>query len=362
VKQIATVAGSLRLPPNPPEQLLGDFTQCLKGLPTSSLFVCGFPCQPHSGLNHSSQKGLQSEKGQVWYAVRQYLEEAQPRTFVLENVAMLMSTPAWENILKSLEAICDPQTGSPAYIVEWNVLNPAAFGFCQSRKRVFIVGRHRRKLDKNAESPLPWPGPGENTVSEMLSTALLPNSEVRRLEPACFRPLSECAKLKVDTLQQRLSARGTTWSSRRPYLVHPHVSAARLRLNKPNRSLCLSTKCQEFFLLGPGRYLSSIECLHLMGFVPDQDFDSEALSQTTRTQRYRQAGNSMHVGLLQLLLSALLNASGDLTGCNAIPNCHGPPEHPPAPSGTNKSVLCGPHHSVPKSARWKFNLVESFDL
>ena len=142
---------------------------------------------------------------------------------------------------------------------------------------------------------------------------MLPNSKVRRLEPACFRPLTQGAQAKVDTLEERLAARGDTWSARRPYLVHPHVSAERLRLNRREGCLCLSTKCHEFWLLGRDRYLSSIEALRVQGFDEQEDFDSTVLmGEIPKTERYRQAGNAMHVGLLESLLGALLTASGDL--------------------------------------------------
>ena len=301
--------------PVPPRKLLGDFTQSRKGLPPADLFVCGFPCQPHSGLNNNPKlKGLASDSGKVFFAIREYISEAQPKMFLLENVAMLCSTPAWADITRELGEIHDPQAppGTPAYTLEWRILNPESFGFCQSRKRVFLIGRHCRKMGDRADVQFPWPTPDSTVYKQPLSDALLPNSQVRRLEPSCYRPLSKCAHAKVETLQQRLVERGVTWSSRRPYLVHPHVSADRLRLNKPDRCLCLSTKCQGFWLIGRERYLSSAEALRVQGFDPEVDFDSTVLESTSRTERYRMAGNSMHVGLLQLILGAVLTTSGDM--------------------------------------------------
>jgi DNA (cytosine-5)-methyltransferase 1 len=56
--------------------------------PSVDLYVAGFPCQPFStaGLN----KGLSDERGGALSGILSYLTRAQPKCFVLENVAGLV--------------------------------------------------------------------------------------------------------------------------------------------------------------------------------------------------------------------------------------------------------------------------------
>ena len=159
--------------------------------------------------------------------------------FLLENVSRLLTSPDWDTILKSLESVLDPCTGEAAYTINFQVLNPTSFGYCQSRRRLYIVGRHRRKMGKQSAVSFPWPrGDKPPSDSELapdmsLSRVLLPESQIRKIEPQCYRPLTECSSENCDVIMKRLLAKGIRWSARAPHLIHPHVSASRVRDNKP---------------------------------------------------------------------------------------------------------------------------------
>ena len=55
--------------------------------PKSDLYVAGFPCQPFSQMG--SQKGMNEDRGLIFNFVADYIRVAQPKLFLLENVACL---------------------------------------------------------------------------------------------------------------------------------------------------------------------------------------------------------------------------------------------------------------------------------
>ena len=111
-----------------------------------TMLVGGFPCQDYSVARPSTKsEGLQGKKGVLWWGMHRLLQlrlaAGQPiQTVLLENVDRLINSPTacrgrdFAVMLSSLQDL--------GYAVAWQVVNAAAYGFAQKRKRVFIVAVH----------------------------------------------------------------------------------------------------------------------------------------------------------------------------------------------------------------------------
>lgn len=109
-------------------------------IPSHDLLVGGFPCQPYSIAN-SSAKGIEGEKGVLWWEIRDILEARRPAYVLLENVDRLLISPSSQRgrdfgiMLRCLSDL--------GYYAEWRVINAAEYGHVQRRRRVFIFAVHR---------------------------------------------------------------------------------------------------------------------------------------------------------------------------------------------------------------------------
>ena len=117
-----------------------------KNAPYVDLYVAGFPCQPFSQAGKNL--GLKDFRGQVVYAVLDYITRRLPAVFILENVKNLLSKThisAFHSIMGVLTDLRLP-TGQKAYCVDHAVLNSKNYGVPQNRERVYIVGRRVDKI------------------------------------------------------------------------------------------------------------------------------------------------------------------------------------------------------------------------
>lgn len=96
--------------------------------------ICGgFPCQDVSVAGRRS--GLAGEKSGLWFEFARIIEEAQPKTFLIENVPGLLSSNGGRDfgtILGKMDEL--------GYGISWRILDGQHFGVPQRRRRVFIVG------------------------------------------------------------------------------------------------------------------------------------------------------------------------------------------------------------------------------
>ena len=104
------------------------------------LYTSGFPCQSFSGEGNG--QGIACATGQVALAVVNYIVDAKPTTFMLENVAALVQprhADDFDSIMSVLHATPD-KCGRPFYRIVYKVVGPTDVGIPQSRPRLFIVG------------------------------------------------------------------------------------------------------------------------------------------------------------------------------------------------------------------------------
>lgn len=106
-------------------------------IPDVEMVVGGFPCQDYSVARPLSQaSGIDGKKGVLWWEICRFLELKHPRFALFENVDRLLKSPARQRGRDF--AIILSCLASYGYTVEWRVVNSAAYGFSQRRKRVYI--------------------------------------------------------------------------------------------------------------------------------------------------------------------------------------------------------------------------------
>ncbi|MBR0519358.1 DNA (cytosine-5-)-methyltransferase [bacterium] len=109
--------------------------------------LAGFPCQAFSTAGKGL--GFLDTRGTLFFEVERFLKEKKPYGFILENVEGLVihdkenkNDPigrTLKTILNSLEKI--------GYNIEWRLLECQKFGVPQLRKRIFIVGTLKSKVN-----------------------------------------------------------------------------------------------------------------------------------------------------------------------------------------------------------------------
>lgn len=110
-------------------------------LPDFDLLVGGFPCQNYSVAGPKSSRGIEGEKGVLWWDIRSTLEAKNPSFVLLENVDRLLKSPASQRgkdfgiILKCFDEL--------GYNVQWRVINAAEYNKPQKRRRIFIFAYKR---------------------------------------------------------------------------------------------------------------------------------------------------------------------------------------------------------------------------
>jgi len=95
----------------------------------------GFPCQPFSLAG--KRKGLSDKRGKLYAAMLDAVEMLQPKLFIAENVAGLLSAKVGEEDV--IDRIRDDFLRID-YRLEWKLFTASDFGVPQRRQRVFMIG------------------------------------------------------------------------------------------------------------------------------------------------------------------------------------------------------------------------------
>jgi DNA (cytosine-5)-methyltransferase 1 len=108
------------------------------GIPASTVWVGGFPCQDLSLARMGKREGLRGSKSGLFYEFARLVGEGKPRILVIENVAGLLSSHKGKDFAVLLSTLAEL-----GYAVGWRTLNSKNFGVPQSRQRVYIIACYR---------------------------------------------------------------------------------------------------------------------------------------------------------------------------------------------------------------------------
>lgn len=116
-------------------------------IPDCDGMIGGPPCQSWSEAG--AGRGINDERGQLFYDYIRIIKTKQPKFFLVENVSGIISSrhkKSFEGFLKEF-ANC-------GYEISWKLVNANDYGVPEDRERVIIVG-FRKDLKKKFEFPKP---------------------------------------------------------------------------------------------------------------------------------------------------------------------------------------------------------------
>ena len=119
------------------EQALDEYEAGERDIPDFDLLTGGFPCQDYSVSKPAPMaKGIEGQKGVLWWSIERMLTLKRPKHVLLENVDRLLKSPTSQRGRDfAIMLSCLAQLG---YSVEWMVVNAADYGMPQRRRRVYI--------------------------------------------------------------------------------------------------------------------------------------------------------------------------------------------------------------------------------
>jgi DNA (cytosine-5)-methyltransferase 1 len=238
----------------------------IKDVPDIDLYVCGFPCQPFSSAGH--RKGLEDDRGNVFFSCLELIEKKQPKYFILENVKGLKTHDkgkTWKIIWESLLGL-----ERYGYIIKWKILNTRDYGIPQNRERIFIVGYKEKDFEwpekikmNKIENYIDWE---DNNISE-IPTRMLKNNIMNKLpNNSIFIDLSF------------------------PKHSFPNSNIYSLCITADSRLWCIPKK----------RFANVKEYLKLQGF----ELNFKIVVSKTRIKK--QLGNSISINVLKCLFNSIL--------------------------------------------------------
>jgi DNA (cytosine-5)-methyltransferase 1 len=130
------------------ENIHGDITKIKTSeIPNFDILLAGFPCQPFSSAG--SRRGFKDTRGTLFFEIERILREKRPAGFLLENVEGLKThdrIDPKQSIGRTLETILFTLENL-GYKVTWKILDASLYGVPQKRKRIYIVGTKKKKVD-----------------------------------------------------------------------------------------------------------------------------------------------------------------------------------------------------------------------
>ena len=127
----------------------GDIT-CIgnEEIPPFDILLAGFPCQPFSA--GGKRNGFLDTRGTLFFELERIIRYHRPTGFILENVEGLVKhdrAKSSDPIGRTLSTILYTLETELGYDVSWEVLDSQDFAVPQARKRIYIVGSSKSKVN-----------------------------------------------------------------------------------------------------------------------------------------------------------------------------------------------------------------------
>lgn len=263
------------------------------------LYVSTPPCQSFS--QSGKRLGENSKQGILFYNTLEFICSNKPRFFIIENVPGLISDDNGNTFNKWLSKLGGKSINnqiqffndveSAPYHIHYKILNAKNYGIPQNRSRLFIVGI-RDDSDNN------FTFPKELSGITQASNFLLKNVDKKyllgiNLEPNIkLSPEDKDSKNKLFLIGYTRDKYGKVTSRHKINLFYTiHTSSGQ----GGNTDQYVSNYYYT-------RRLTPRECFRA------QDFPDSFKWDCSDRQAYKQAGNSIPVGLLEKIISSLLSS------------------------------------------------------
>jgi DNA (cytosine-5)-methyltransferase 1 len=268
------------------------------------VLVAGSPCQAFSiaGLRN----GTDDERGQLIYQYIRIVDEVRPPVIVYENVKGMLSIGGGSTIREFVQALRDI-----GYFCHYEVVNTKDYGVPQNRERIFLVGfvdheaYHRFSFAPKIKL--------EKRLKDVLESEV---DEKYYLNDAKFA-------MDAEGVGRTLRIGGKSSDSEKhcfDLIVDPKIFQTGRGFNNGGLHYECPTitknsfECNNFVSTNRIRKLTPLECWRLQDF-PDEAHEKAKQAGISDSQRYKQAGNSMSVNVLEMIFRQIEKAlRGDCNG------------------------------------------------
>lgn len=250
----------------------GDITKIdERKIPKFEILLAGFPCQPFSSIG--KREGFKHEtQGTLFYDVARIIEFHKPQAFLLENVSGLITHDDGRTFTTIINVLT-----SLGYQLEYKILDASDYGVPQKRERIYIVGFNRKKVGMG-NFKFPKPRAAKVGIGKFVEKG--------------HKNLSISEHLQSVYIYKLDDGRPEVISSRSNFPVKTLVAS----YHKIQRLTGTFVKDGPTGL----RLLSENECKAIMGFP------SNFIIPVSRTQMYRQFGNSVAVPVVKGIARAIV--------------------------------------------------------
>lgn len=258
--------------------------------------IGGPPCQSWSEAG--TLRGIEDERGQLFYEYIRILKNKKPKFFLAENVSGMLAnrhSDAVKNITQMIEEC--------GYDITINMVNSADFGVPQDRKRVFYIG-FRKDLSINFEFPKPTTPKQEDKVT--LKTAI--GELVETARPALEKNKTN-GELEILNHEYYVGDYSSIFMSRnrvRPWDKQGftvQASGRQCQLHPQAPQMELVEKNKRIFVKGKEylyRRLTVRECARLQGFPDDFEFIYDNVD-----NGYKMIGNAVPIELAKIIATQI---------------------------------------------------------
>lgn len=295
------------------------------------IYMTSPPCQAFSIAG--KKKGEADKRGVLFYNSHEFIIKNRPRYFIFENVKGLLSDDNGKTFQRWIDYLAKSVNGNPMifpheksakYHVYHAVLNSKDYGVPQNRERVFIVGIKDdednsfrfpkvQHLTKKLKDVLEDDVDDKFYLSEKMLDFLEKNNIKLKskgygftFKPRDINKIALCITTKAGSRPEDNYIKEVEW-------IADYKNDEGLRIRKDKISPCVSShlkggdfnikRGQQDIFVGTEnkiRKLTPRECFRL------QDFPDNFNWSCSDTQAYKQAGNSITVGVLYNILKNLL--------------------------------------------------------
>lgn len=241
----------------------GDITEIeASDIPKHDILLAGFPCQPFSKIG--KREGFKNAtQGTLFFDIVRILDHHKPAAFLLENVTGILSDDGGKTIQVIMGALDEL-----GYDASYEILNSADFGLAQNRRRVLFVGFLK---ELNVDFQYPVGNSKKVPISDILEFGIEGYGISEHLQKSYLFKKDDGKPQIVDSES----------------MIQANTLVA--SYHKIQRITGTFVKDGSTGL----RLLSKNECLKLQGFPLDFSIP------VSRTQMYRQLGNSVSIPVVK---------------------------------------------------------------
>ena len=256
-----------------------------KSIPNFDFLFAGFPCQSFSKMGN--QRGLEDDRGALFFDIACILKSKLPKYFILENVNRILTIDNKKTFLTIQEIL-----HKIGYNFRIFKLDSKDYGVPQTRRRVFICGIKETEQLSNIEM-----------ISEPYKTKLK-KSTLDILDKNVDDKYILSEKIKKTIL-----SRGSGGYDADPKInleIARPLTKTMVKMHRAHQDNYYSNK----YILGDKeekwvRKLTPIEAFRLQGF-PDKFTINAYNAGLSDAQLYMQAGNSVTINVVEAVLKKLI--------------------------------------------------------